>query len=102
MAVNMTVVWSVQRTRFNLSDVVAYVEVRTANDNRSAAVKRVLERMGARVQEKFSDDVTHVVFKEGKKRTKDKAQKLGVHLVSVLWVDRYESGKGTFCQKPDN
>lgn len=75
---------------FHVSDVVAYVEVRTANDNRSAAVKRVLERMGARVQEKFSDDVTHVIFKEGKKRTKDKAQKLRVHLVSVLWVDRYE------------
>ena len=77
---------------FHVSDVVAYVEVRTANDNRSAAVKRVLERMGARVQEKFSDDVTHVIFKEGKKRTKDKAQKLRVHLVSVLWVDRYEPG----------
>ena len=78
---------------FHVSDVVAYVEVRTANDNRSAAVKRVLERMGARVQEKFSDDVTHVIFKEGKKRTKDKAQKLRVHLVSVLWVDRYEQGR---------
>ncbi|XP_076441370.1 microcephalin-like [Babylonia areolata] len=43
--------------------------------------------MGAKVEEKFSDDVTHVIFKEGKKRTLDKAQKLGVHLVSVLWVD---------------
>ncbi|XP_076441070.1 microcephalin-like [Babylonia areolata] len=70
-----------------LKGVVAYVEVRTANDNRSAAVKWVLERMGAKVEEKFSDDVTHVIFKEGKKRTLDKAQKLGVHLVSVLWVD---------------
>ncbi|KAL8590491.1 hypothetical protein ACOMHN_011704 [Nucella lapillus] len=70
-----------------LKGVVAYVEVRTASDNRSAAVKWVLERMGARVAEKFSDDVTHVIFKEGKKRTRDKAQKLGVHMVSVLWVD---------------
>ena len=72
-----------------LSDVVAFVEVRTANDNRSAAVTRVLERMGARVEEKLSEGVTHVIFKEGKKRTRDRAQKLGAHLVSVLWVDRY-------------
>ncbi|KAK7491990.1 hypothetical protein BaRGS_00016836, partial [Batillaria attramentaria] len=71
-----------------LKDVVAYVEVRTANDNRSAAVKRVLERMGAKVEEKFTDEVTHVIFKEGKKRTHDRAVKRGVHLVSVLWVDQ--------------
>ncbi|KAK7100031.1 microcephalin-like [Littorina saxatilis] len=70
-----------------LKDVVAYVEVRTASDDRSAAVAQVLRKMGARVEEKFTNNVTHVVFKEGTKRTRDKALKLGVHLVSVLWVE---------------
>jgi microcephalin len=65
------------------------VEVRTANDNRSAAVKLVLERMGAIVEDTFTSNVTHVVFKEGKKRTVDKAHKHGIPLVSVLWVDRF-------------
>ena len=68
--------------------MVAYVEVRTTNDNRSAAVRRELQLLGASVVKKFTNDVTHVVFKEGSNRTKTKAQKTGVHFVSVLWVDR--------------
>ena len=73
---------------FSSADVVAYVEVRTTNDNRSAAVRRELQLLGATVVKKFTDDVTHVVFKEGSNRTKTKAQKKDVHFVSVLWVDR--------------
>lgn len=69
-------------------DVVAYVEVRSTNDNRSEAICKELELLGADVSKKFTDNVTHVVFKEGTKRTKTKAAKLKVHLVSVLWVDR--------------
>lgn len=68
---------------------MAYVEVRTANDNRSASIQKVLERLGARVEQNFTDEVTHVIFKEGKKRTYDRAIKRKVHLVSVLWVERY-------------
>lgn len=42
---------------------------------------------------RFTNDepVTHVIWKDGKKSTKDKALKRGLHLVSVLWVDRYVS-----------
>ncbi|KAJ8306383.1 hypothetical protein KUTeg_016928, partial [Tegillarca granosa] len=61
--------------------VVAYVEVRSANDNRSSAIRKELEQLGA------VDIVTHVIFKEGSKRTKNKAKKMGIYLVSVLWVD---------------
>ncbi|KAH3697810.1 hypothetical protein DPMN_085320 [Dreissena polymorpha] len=70
------------------SDVVAYAEVRTGNDNRSESVRRELEQLGATVVRKFEDNVTHVVFKEGSKRTLNKATKKGVHLVSVLWVEK--------------
>lgn len=72
-----------------MSDVIAYVEVRTTNDNRSEAIRKELENLGAMVTKKFTDDVTHVIFKEGSKRTKTKAMKNKCHLVSVLWVDRY-------------
>lgn len=72
------------------TDVVAYVEVRSTNDNRSKAICRELVQLGAVVAKTFTDDVTHVVLKEGSKRTINKATKKGVHLVSVLWVDRLE------------
>lgn len=70
-----------------LKNVTAYVEVRSTNDNRSEAICKELEILGAVVTKKFTDDVTHVVFKEGSKRTKNKATKNKIHLVSVLWVD---------------
>ncbi|XP_069126699.1 LOW QUALITY PROTEIN: microcephalin-like [Argopecten irradians] len=70
-----------------LKDVVAYVEVRSTNDNRTKAICKELENLGARIQKTFTDDVTHVVYKRGCKRTRTKAQKRDVFLVSVLWVD---------------
>ncbi|XP_060566419.1 microcephalin-like isoform X1 [Ruditapes philippinarum] len=70
-----------------LKDVVAYVEVMSKNDNCSGAVMKVLQQLGATVTKKFTSDVTHVVFKEGSNRTRTKAQKKGIHLVSVLWVE---------------
>ncbi|XP_071807312.1 microcephalin-like isoform X2 [Asterias amurensis] len=72
-----------------LKDVVAYVEVRTKTENRSNSVRKQLERLGATVVMRFTNDepVTHVIWKDGKKSTKDKALKRGLHLVSVLWVD---------------
>lgn len=76
--------------QFLFTDVVAYVEVRSTNDNRSKAICRELVQLGAVVAKTFTDDVTHVVLKEGSKRTINKATKKGVHLVSVLWVDRLE------------
>ncbi len=69
--------------------MIAYVEVRTDKDNRSRAIEKELINLGASVVPKFTNDVTHVVYKEGKKMTRDKAAKKNIHLVSVLWVDRY-------------
>ncbi|XP_078005864.1 microcephalin isoform X2 [Phascolarctos cinereus] len=41
-----------------------------------------------KVSKTFNRNVTHVIFKEGYQSTWDKAQKYGVKLVSVLWVER--------------
>ncbi|CAH1253673.1 MCPH1 [Branchiostoma lanceolatum] len=72
-----------------LKDVIVYVEVRCNDtmENRSKAVARQLELLGAQVEPKLTREVTHVVFKDGKKSTLDRAIKKGVHLVSVLWVE---------------
>ncbi|XP_045142637.1 microcephalin isoform X2 [Echinops telfairi] len=44
--------------------------------------------MGAKVSKTFNKQVTHVVFKDGYQSTWDKAQKRGIKLVSVLWVEK--------------
>ncbi|XP_021572769.1 microcephalin [Carlito syrichta] len=44
--------------------------------------------MGAKVSKTFNKQVTHVVFKDGYQSTWNKAQKRGVKLVSVLWVEK--------------
>ena len=41
------------------------------------------------VSKTFNKQVTHVVFKDGYQSTWEKAQKRGVKLVSVLWVDKW-------------
>ncbi|XP_039733204.1 microcephalin isoform X9 [Pteropus medius] len=73
-----------------LKDVVAYVEVWSANgtENYSKTFTNQLVAMGAKVSKTFNKQVTHVVFKDGYQSTWDKAQKKGVKLVSVLWVDK--------------
>ncbi|KAK3777565.1 hypothetical protein RRG08_021685 [Elysia crispata] len=70
-----------------LKGVVAFVEVRSSNDNRSAAIAHELSQLGAKVETTFSDEVTHVVYKEGLKRTWNRATKRGVPMVSVSWID---------------
>ena len=44
---------------------MAYVEFRVGRANRSEAIKDQLRALGARVREKLTSDVTHVVFKDG-------------------------------------
>lgn len=47
-----------------LKGVIAYVEVKNSYDeDHSAGAKIVLKSMGAVVREKFTSDVTHVIFK---------------------------------------
>uniref|UniRef100_A0A2K5J0S0 Microcephalin n=1 Tax=Colobus angolensis palliatus TaxID=336983 RepID=A0A2K5J0S0_COLAP len=70
--------------------VVAYVEVWSSNgtENYSKTFTTQLVDMGAKVSKTFNKQVTHVIFKDGYQSTWDKAQKRGVKLVSVLWVEK--------------
>ncbi|XP_044081687.1 uncharacterized protein LOC122890058 isoform X1 [Neovison vison] len=79
-----------ERISVELEDVVAYVEVWSVNgtENYSKTFTDQLVDMGAKVSKTFNKQVTHVVFKDGYQSTWDKAQKRGVKLVSVLWVEK--------------
>uniref|UniRef100_A0A8C8VLS8 BRCT domain-containing protein n=1 Tax=Pelusios castaneus TaxID=367368 RepID=A0A8C8VLS8_9SAUR len=75
---------------FCFPGVSAYVEVWSSNrtENYSKTFAQQLLDMGAKVSKTFNKQVTHVVFKEGHLATWKKAQKTGVKLVSVLWVEK--------------
>ncbi|NXL87953.1 MCPH1 protein, partial [Alectura lathami] len=70
--------------------VCAFVEVWSSSrtENYSKAFEQQLLNMGAKVSKTFNKHVTHVVFKDGHLATWNKAQKAGVKIVSVLWVER--------------
>lgn len=50
-----------------------------------------IQDMGGTVSSTFTTKVTHVVFKDGKKSTLDKAKKRAVCVVSTLWVEACRS-----------
>ncbi|NXC45013.1 MCPH1 protein, partial [Penelope pileata] len=68
----------------------AFVEVWSSSrtENYSKAFEQQLLDMGAKVSKTFNKHVTHVVFKDGHSTTWRKAQKAGVKIVSVLWVEK--------------
>ncbi|XP_075564121.1 microcephalin [Pelecanus crispus] len=73
-----------------LKGVSAFVEVWSSNrtENYSKTFEQQLLDMGARVSKTLNKNVTHVVFKDGRWATWRKAQKRGVKIVSVLWVEK--------------
>ncbi|XP_031434573.1 microcephalin isoform X2 [Clupea harengus] len=76
-----------------LKDVVAFVDVWSTSkrENYSDGFMQQLIEMGAEVSRTFNKNVTHVIFKHGHQSTWKKAQKMGVKIVTVLWVDRCRS-----------
>nr|CAD7441537.1 unnamed protein product [Timema bartmani] len=68
-------------------DVVAYVDVRSGNDDITGGVQAVLKSLGATISHKFTKNVTHVVFKEGLMSTYKKAIKWNIPLVSLMWIE---------------
>ena len=50
-------------------------------------VQEELEQLGASISFKLSSGVTHCVFKDGALSTYNKAKWLGVHIVSVTWIE---------------
>ncbi|NWI45575.1 MCPH1 protein, partial [Picathartes gymnocephalus] len=70
--------------------ISAFVEVWSSNrtENYSKTFEQQLLDLGARVSKTLNKHVTHVVFKDGRLTTWKKAQKMGVKIVSVLWVEK--------------
>ncbi|XP_070497633.1 uncharacterized protein MCPH1 [Chironomus tepperi] len=64
-----------------------YVEVRTGDDNRSAGIKSVLLGEGINVNDKLYKNTTHVIFKDGLLSTYKQAQKMGIPVTNILWID---------------
>lgn len=67
--------------------VVAYVEVRSGIDDRTDGIKSVLRALGAKISEKICKSTTHVIFKDGLLSTYQKAVKMNIPIVSVLWIE---------------
>jgi len=68
--------------------VVVYVDVCSdSGEDASASFQKMMEGLGAKVRKTFANDVTHVIFKGGKKATLDKAANHAAKMVSVLWAD---------------
>ncbi|XP_065060268.1 microcephalin-like [Rhopilema esculentum] len=76
-----------EKTQQILEGVIAFVDVRSNHDNRSAGVGKVLERLGATVVKKLIPEITHVVFSNGLQSTLNHVDKYNAQFVSVLWVD---------------
>ncbi|NXC55493.1 MCPH1 protein, partial [Aleadryas rufinucha] len=70
--------------------ILAFVEVWSSNrtENYSKTFEQQLLDMGAKVSKTLNKHVTHVVFKDGRLSTWKRAQKMGVKIVSVLWVEK--------------
>lgn len=68
-------------------NVCVYVEVRTGDDNRTSGIKHVVSQMGCNVNEKLYKDTTHLIFKDGLLSTYNKAKRMNIPIVSLLWID---------------
>lgn len=80
-----------------LYGAVVYIEV--PNMKRITILKSKLEKLGATVKDDFTQEVTHVVYKNGSLETFKRAKLLNVHLVSVLWIQACENSKTKICEK---
>ncbi|XP_055538258.1 uncharacterized protein LOC129725890 [Wyeomyia smithii] len=70
-----------------LSGVCIYVEVRSGSDNRSNGIKDHIAALGAKVNDRLLKDTTHVIFKDGLLSTYQKAKKMNIPVVSILWIE---------------
>ncbi|XP_050091169.1 mediator of DNA damage checkpoint protein 1 [Anopheles aquasalis] len=91
----------VQRTiQEVLRNVCVYVEVRSGTDNRSDGIKEHIASLGARVNERLLKDTTHVIFKDGLLSTYQKAKKMNIPVVSILWIEACK--RHTCLMNPDD
>ncbi|KAG1666671.1 Microcephalin [Nymphon striatum] len=83
-----------------LKGIKAFVEVYSGFENRSNGCARVLRRLGADVLPKFTKEVTHLIFKNGRSKIFRKAILNKVKIVSVLWLERCKMRKARIPEDP--
>ena len=86
--------------KYLFKGITAYVEVRTNQEDRSGCVSSRLKSMGAKTRKRLSSNCTHLVFKDGSFSTYHKAKQLGLHIVSVSWIEASRK-KGTRLEEND-
>ena len=86
--------------KYLFKGITAYVEVRTNQEDRSSCVSSRLKSMGAKTRKRLSSNCTHLVFKDGSFSTYHKAKQLGLHIVSVSWIEASRK-KGTRLEEND-
>ena len=67
--------------------IVAFVEVKINQLDKSDFVTTRLKSMGATIAKRLTKRCTHLVFKDGKAATYTKAKHLGLYIVSVSWIE---------------
>ncbi|XP_074035088.1 microcephalin [Leptinotarsa decemlineata] len=82
-----------------LTGVVAFIDIKSKEGDRSSGVKAILRSMGATIAEHFNREVTHVIFKDGSFSTYQKANLLNIHLVSVLWIEACRNSRMKVAEK---
>ena len=86
--------------KYLFKGITAYVEVQTNQEDRSSCVSSRLKSMGAKTRKRLSSNCTHLVFKDGSFSTYHKAKQLGLHIVSVSWIEASRK-KGTRLEEND-
>ncbi|XP_063700333.1 uncharacterized protein LOC134830705 [Culicoides brevitarsis] len=64
-----------------------YVEVRSGEMDHTEGIQNVVSQLGATICNTVGKTTTHVIFKDGLNSTYTKAKKMGIPIVSVLWIE---------------
>lgn len=62
------------------------MEVRSQAENRSRAIAQELRDLGVTVSDRLGPNITHIVYRQGCRRTAQWAERHDVPLVSVSWI----------------
>ena len=77
----------VEPLKYLFKGIIAFVEVKINQLDKSSCVTTRLKSMGATIAKRLSKRCTHLVFKDGRATTYNKAKNLGLHIVSVSWIE---------------
>ena len=80
-------VLSISPLHYLFKGIIAFVEVKINQLDKSDFVTTRLKSMGATIAKRLTKRCTHLVFKDGKAASYTKAKHLGLHIVSVSWIE---------------